>query len=73
MTVTEDSENDKVSSFLKYIQIKPMKPAEKNWNTKTDMSVRDLKLMKDEKSIPTKKNSMVERESSTQQIRKKSA
>lgn len=50
-----------------------MKPAEKNWNTKTDMSVRDLKLMKDEKSIPTKKNSMVERESSTQQIRKKSA
>jgi hypothetical protein len=38
-TVLEE-DNDKAGSFLKYIQIRSMKPAEKTPVSKTDMSVR---------------------------------
>lgn len=61
--LTEDNENDKVGSFLKYIQIKSMKPTEKGSAQKTDMSVRELKLVREQKSIPLKLNK-AERESS---------
>jgi hypothetical protein len=49
---------------LKYIQIRPMKPAEKIPVPKTDMSVRDLKLNREEKSIPLRLNKPNERSSS---------
>lgn len=53
--LTEDNnEDDKVSSFLKYIQIKPMKPSEKSPPQKND--VQNARNAQRQKSIPFQLN-----------------
>ena len=42
---------EKVNSFLRFIQIKPMKPEEKNYTRENDLSVRDFKAIKNEKAL----------------------
>lgn len=71
-SLTEDND-DKVTSFLKYIQIKSMKPAEKTVIQKNDMSVRDLKIARQQKSIPLKLNRTNDRQLSPSNTAKKSS
>lgn len=61
----EIEDEEKVGNFLKYIQIRSMKPAEKVIEPKSDLSIRELRPIKIERLISTKVNKTKEEQSMT--------